>query len=90
MQALPQVLRNVPVPVRGVDIRAALADEVAAEEAGLGQGRVLLRPSGTEPLVRVMVEHEDEVVCREVCEEVAEIVSRSSSPCAQEEEVRIS
>ena len=53
---LPQVLRNVPVATRGLDVGAALADEVAAEEARLGRGRVLLRPSGTEPVVRVMVE----------------------------------
>ena len=58
MQRLPQVLRNV----KGVD-RARLADaeelwaEVRAVETELsGRGRVLLRPSGTEALVRVMVE----------------------------------
>jgi phosphoglucosamine mutase len=56
MRSLPQVLRNVPMAARGLDVQAALADEVAAEEARLGEGRVLLRPSGTEPVVRVMVE----------------------------------
>ncbi len=35
----------------------------------------MLRPSGTEPVVRVMVEHADEAVCKEVCEEVAGIVA---------------
>jgi phosphoglucosamine mutase len=58
MDRLPQVLVNV----RGVDRSrfdgsAALADAVAGAQAELGStGRVLLRPSGTEPLVRVMVE----------------------------------
>jgi phosphoglucosamine mutase len=57
MTALPQVLRNVRVPRRGIDVGAAIAGEVAAVEADLGErGRVLIRPSGTEPLVRVMVE----------------------------------
>ncbi|HYF44845.1 MAG TPA: phosphoglucosamine mutase [Acidimicrobiales bacterium] len=60
MTSLPQVLRNVPVARRDVDVAAALAAEVAAEEAALGQGRILLRPSGTEPVVRVMVEAESE------------------------------
>ncbi len=58
MTRLPQVLVNV----RGVDrskvsTSPALAAAVAAAEAELGdEGRVLLRSSGTEPLVRVMVE----------------------------------
>jgi phosphoglucosamine mutase len=57
MTSLPQVLRNVRVAERGVDVSAAIAGELAAVEAELGDhGRVLIRPSGTEPLVRVMVE----------------------------------
>ena len=64
MTVYPQVLVNV----RGVDHHSlgnddVIAEAVAAAEAGLGDsGRVLLRPSGTEPMVRVMVEaeHQDE------------------------------
>jgi len=55
---LPQVLVNVPVPDKhAVAARPAVAAAVAEVEAGLGaSGRVLLRPSGTESVVRVMVE----------------------------------
>jgi phosphoglucosamine mutase len=57
MTRLPQVLRNVRVDHRPADLADRLAAEVAAVEADLGDhGRVLVRPSGTEPLVRVMVE----------------------------------
>ena len=57
MTSLPQVLRNVRVTQRGIDVSAAIASEVAAVEGELGaSGRVLIRPSGTEPLVRAMVE----------------------------------
>jgi len=58
MTRFPQVLRNVRVADReGLAGSRAVWDEVAAVEAELGaEGRVLLRPSGTEPLVRVMVE----------------------------------
>lgn len=57
MTRLPQVLRNVRVAVRDPDVVARLRPAIAAAEAELdGQGRVLVRPSGTEPLVRVMVE----------------------------------
>ena len=57
MTRLPQVLHNVRVADKGIDLAASLAAEIAAVEAELGDhGRVLVRGSGTEPLVRVMVE----------------------------------
>ena len=57
MTRLPQVLRNVRVSRPGAEVAAEVADAAAAAAAELGDdGRVLLRPSGTEPLVRVMVE----------------------------------
>jgi len=93
MEVYPQTLINVPVV--GSDSAATVAgshpvkEAVVEAEARLGRkGRILLRPSGTEPVVRVMVEHEDETVCREVCEEVATLVSSSSWKDAQE--VRVS
>jgi phosphoglucosamine mutase len=60
MRRYPQVLRNVRVGDRdAVVVAPPVADAVAAAEAALGtEGRVVLRPSGTEPLVRVMVEAE--------------------------------
>ena len=76
IQRLPQVLVNVS----GVDRARAQADEgvrdaVAAAEARLGQdGRVLLRPSGTEPVVRVMVEARRTEVAEEVAATLAEVV----------------
>jgi phosphoglucosamine mutase len=57
MTRLPQVLVNVGVGKRHPDVAALIADDIAEAEQRLGStGRVLIRPSGTEPLVRVMVE----------------------------------
>jgi len=57
MTRLPQVLRNVRVRERDPAILRGLAPVLAAVEARLGSsGRVLLRPSGTEPLIRIMAE----------------------------------
>jgi len=57
MTRLPQVLRNVRVAERDPEVMTRLRPMIDAAEADLdGQGRVLVRPSGTEPLVRVMVE----------------------------------
>ena len=69
MEKLPQTLVNVEVADRGaIAAASAVWDAVERESEGLdGRGRVLLRPSGTEPLVRVMVEapslEEAEAVC---------------------------
>lgn len=57
MTAFPQVLRNVEVARRPADAAAEMHDEITVVERELGDdGRVLVRASGTEPLVRVMVE----------------------------------
>jgi phosphoglucosamine mutase len=75
---LPQVLVNVKLS-GAPDLQAAGIREAAARaEADLaGRGRVLLRPSGTEPVVRVMVEGEDPVHVRALAESIAEAVRRA-------------
>jgi phosphoglucosamine mutase len=76
MTVYPQVLVNV----RGVDQHALVTDSevaaaVTAAEQRLGNtGRVLLRPSGTEPLVRVMVEAQDHEVAESIATELADVV----------------
>jgi phosphoglucosamine mutase len=76
MTRLPQVLHNV----RGVDKDAlpqadAVWEVVAAEEERLGDdGRVLLRPSGTEPLVRVMAEAPTEQDAQATVDRIADAV----------------
>jgi phosphoglucosamine mutase len=81
MRKLPQLLRNVRVADRdGLDDAAALWEAVERENGGLeGRGRVLVRPSGTEPVIRVMVEAPDEVECEEVCARLVAVVQRELS-----------
>ncbi|MER6549284.1 phosphoglucosamine mutase [Streptomyces sp. NPDC001250] len=76
MERLPQVLINVPdVDKSRVKTSADLAAAVAEAERELGEtGRVLLRPSGTEPLVRVMVEAADIEQARSVAGRLADAV----------------
>jgi phosphoglucosamine mutase len=76
MTRLPQELINVKgVDKSRVGESAELAKAVAEAEAELGStGRVLLRPSGTEPLVRVMVEAADSVQAKAVAERLAAVV----------------
>ena len=74
VQKFPQVLINVPVKgkARAVVEAAAVQGALRAGEKRLdGRGRILLRPSGTEPLVRVMVEARDERESRETAESIA-------------------
>lgn len=80
MQTLPQVLINVEVADKATVADApSVRDTVAAVEAELGDtGRILLRPSGTEQVVRVMVEAADEDTARQLAVRVAESVSAES------------
>ncbi|ABM12304.1 MULTISPECIES: phosphoglucosamine mutase [Mycolicibacterium] len=77
MQTLPQVLINVEVADKATVADAQpVRDAVAQVEAELGDtGRILLRPSGTEQVVRVMVEAADEDTARQMAVRVAESVS---------------
>jgi phosphoglucosamine mutase len=76
MEKLPQTLVNVEVADREAIAGAAgVWEAVEREGAALeGRGRVLLRPSGTEPLVRVMVEAPTAEEADTVCERLADLV----------------
>jgi len=75
MTVFPQVLINVKGVERSRAKDADVLEAVAAAEAELGDaGRVLLRPSGTEPLVRVMVEAASEDDAQRVGERLADVV----------------
>jgi phosphoglucosamine mutase len=85
MEKLPQVLVNVRLSDRGALERAAGDPEMTAaierEHAALaGRGRVLVRPSGTEPLLRVMVEAPDADEADAVC---ARLVERAEAAASQ-------
>lgn len=83
VEKCPQMLINVPVAnglaeglLRDADVTAA----VHSVETGFdGDGRVLLRPSGTEPLIRVMVEGLDEAAVRAAAERVADTVREAAA-----------
>jgi phosphoglucosamine mutase len=78
MARLPQRLANVRVRDRGALERAVDVGEGvrAAEQALAGRGRVLVRPSGTEPLVRVMVEAPTDEEAEDVCARLVALVER--------------
>jgi phosphoglucosamine mutase len=77
MHKLPQTLVNVRVSDRGAfEGSAEVADAIRLESEALeGRGRVLVRPSGTEPLVRVMVEAPTEEEAHEVADRLASLVT---------------
>jgi len=75
MTSYPQVLVNVKVAERHPHVADELAAEVASAEARLeGEGRVLLRASGTEPLIRVMVEAATDELAHTVANDLADVV----------------
>ncbi|MHC4222037.1 MAG: phosphohexomutase domain-containing protein, partial [Planctomycetota bacterium] len=80
MSLYPQTMINVPVTNK-FDLQSVptIQDAVNAAESELsGKGRVLLRASGTEPLIRVMVEGEDRVLVDRLANELADSVSNSA------------
>jgi phosphoglucosamine mutase len=80
MTVFPQILVNVKDVDRGRVDDEGVQDAVARATAELGvSGRVLLRPSGTEPLVRVMVEAADQAVADDVAHRLADVVRQRIS-----------
>ncbi len=79
-ERLPQRLENVRIADRSaIEGAGELWQAVEEENAKLeGRGRVLVRPSGTEPLVRVMVEAPDETECEEITKRLVVVVERAS------------
>ncbi len=79
MSKMPQEMINVRVARRvEIDGVATIDAAVARAEAALGNsGRVLLRPSGTEPVVRVMIEGEDGDLVARLCRELADDVEKA-------------
>jgi phosphoglucosamine mutase len=74
MRKMPQILKNVAAPAeraRAADVQAAVDTHSAALA---GRGRILIRPSGTEPVVRVMVEGESATEVDAVAESLAAVV----------------
>jgi phosphoglucosamine mutase len=78
MTKYPQVMINVPL-ARHIDVAGSAPIQAAVREAENilnGKGRVLLRPSGTEPLIRVMVEGEDDALVKDQAQILAAVVRK--------------
>ncbi|MFM7525599.1 MAG: hypothetical protein ACKO48_03660 [Actinomycetota bacterium] len=79
MQRMPQLLRNVRVTTKPTDVEALLGEDLARERAALGDdGRIVVRASGTEPLVRIMVEAPTLMVAEAVADRLAQLVTTRS------------
>ena len=76
MKSYPQLLVNVEVKTKDDwEENAAICAAIEAEEKLLGDnGRILVRPSGTEPLIRVMAEGPEQGQLEEICQRIADIV----------------
>lgn len=81
MTRMPQSLVNVKgVDKTRVTVDYGIQDAIRAAEARLGEtGRVLLRPSGTEPVVRVMVEAADQATADEIAQQLAAVVTERAA-----------
>ena len=80
MPKYPQVLENVRVAKKIDPFKSPeITEAVARAETRLGKsGRIVLRPSGTEPVIRVMVEGSEEKLVKEICRELAKSVAAAA------------
>jgi phosphoglucosamine mutase len=74
---LPQVLKSVKLKGKGALQNKAVMDAIAEGEERLGSGRLLIRPSGTEAMVRVMAEGEDEALVESVVSDIVSVIEKS-------------
>jgi phosphoglucosamine mutase len=84
MELYPQRMVNVRMN-RRFDVKSSAAVQMAVQEAERelnGQGRVVLRASGTEPVIRVMVEAADGVLVERLSEQLADVVRRAAEAAA--------
>ena len=80
MESYPQVLRNVRVAEKPANIDDVIGKDIATERAALGErGRIVVRVSGTEPVVRVMVEAPDASTANACAQRIVELVERTFS-----------
>lgn len=81
---MPQVLKNVRLkggnPLESAEVKKAIAD---SESQLVNKGRILIRPSGTEPLVRVMLEGEDEALIHRLCDHLCDTIEAAAAPRAK-------
>lgn len=77
-EALPQLLKNVRYgdsnPLENAEVKSAIADAEAELE---GSGRLLIRPSGTEPLIRVMAEGDDDGLVNKVVDGLCDVIKKA-------------
>ena len=77
---VPQFLKNIRIrggrPLEDDKVKATIAD--ALKRLG-NQGRLVIRPSGTEPLIRVMGEGDDEVLVRGIVDDLVDVIGRAAA-----------
>lgn len=79
-EPVPQQLKNVPIKHKLKLDTPVIADSIGRAEAMLGKrGRILVRPSGTEPIIRVMVEAEDDQLLASALDDVAGTIANAAS-----------
>ncbi|MDT8282476.1 MAG: phosphoglucosamine mutase [Gammaproteobacteria bacterium] len=80
MSKFPQIMINVPLTGNADPMRSAVVQQSVTQAEGRlkGRGRVLLRASGTEPLIRVMVEGEDELLVTQLASDIAAQVASAA------------